>query len=334
VTLRERLAQLFPEASGHRRKRWLAMGRVRLNGRVERDGRAAVGAADAVELGAPAGRATPAAAAGGVRIVYEDDHLVVIDKPPGLLTVATERERERTAYRITRAHLAARRAGPLFIVHRLDRETSGLIVLARSLPAKRDLQAQFAARTVLRTYLAVVHGEVRRDRGTLVSHLVEDGASLRVRSARARRREPPGAPTAREAITHYRVRERRRGTTLLELTLHTGRPRQIRVQLAEMGHPVVGDRPGRAGDARDWRGGRASARAGRLLLHAMRLGFVHPGTGEPVRFECPPPAAFGIPLPSPGFAARPGLRARGGGPRPSATPPTPDPAARPARGTV
>ncbi|HVQ74160.1 MAG TPA: RluA family pseudouridine synthase, partial [Candidatus Binatia bacterium] len=280
MTLRERLVALFPEASGHRRKQWLATGRVRVNGRVARDGRVAVAAADAVELGVAAGRVAPAPLPGGVRIVHEDEDLVVVDKPPGLLTIATERERERTAYRIVRSHVSKRRPGPVFIVHRLDRETSGLIVLARTMRAKRHLQAQFAARSVERVYLAVVRGMVRADRGTLVSQLVED-ESLRVRPA-ADRRGRAAAPGAREAITDYRVRERRRGTTLLELTLGTGRRRQIRVQLSELGHPIVGDSgaPRAAGARPGRRAGPGFARAGRLLLHALRLGFEHPGTGE------------------------------------------------------
>jgi 23S rRNA pseudouridine1911/1915/1917 synthase len=293
VTLRERLAVLFPEASGHRVKRWLATGRVRVNERVVRDGRAPVAAADAVRLGQAAGRAAPASLPGGIRLVYQDDAIVVIDKPPGLLTVATARERLRTAHRIVGDHLApGRRAGmpSVLIVHRLDRDTSGLIVLARTPRAKHHLQSQFAARRPERVYLAVVEGVVEEDRGTLESHLVEDWAR-RVTSAggsRAARR----APAARDAITSVRVVERRRATTLLELTLGTGRRRQIRVQLAAMGHPVAGDRDATRTQPEPAGRGAGGAGRGRLLLHAVRLGFVHPATGEPVRFESPPPPAF------------------------------------------
>ena len=297
MTLRERLALLFPEASGHRVKRWLATGRVRVNGRVVRDGRAPVATADAVRLGEAAGRVTPAALPGGIRLVHEDDAIVVIDKPPGLLTVATARERERTAHRIVRDHLASGpRAPSVFIVHRLDRDTSGLIVLARSARARQQLQTQFAARRVERVYLAVVEGVVRDERGTLESRLAED-RSLRVRTVPA----GPAArrdPAARDAVTHFQVVERRRATTLLEVTLGTGRRRQIRVQLAEMGHPVAGDLDAaRTGDARPGRRPGSARTRRRLLLHAMRLGFVHPGTGEPVRFESPAPPAFGTRAP-------------------------------------
>jgi 23S rRNA pseudouridine1911/1915/1917 synthase len=293
VTLRERLAALFPEASGHRIKRWLASGRVRVNGRMAGDGRISVGAAAAVELGGARGRAAGAVLLGGIRLVHEDDAIVVIDKPAGLLTVATARERERTAHRIVRDLMTSGRPPrALFIVHRLDRDTSGLIVLARSPWAKQHLQAQFAARTAERVYLAVVEGVVRDNQGTLESRLAED-RTLRVRSVRghaAARRDL----AARDAITHFRVVERRRATTLLELTLGTGRRRQIRVQLAEIGHPVAGDREAaRTPGKRAARFAGGAPRRRRLLLHAVRLGFVHPGTGEPVRFESPPPPAFG-----------------------------------------
>ena len=161
----------------------------------------------------------------------------------------------------------------LFIVHRLDRETSGLICFAKSAAAKRALQAQFAARSVRRVYVAVVEGRVPDDEGVLTDRLVED-RSLRVRPTDDRRR-------GREAITRYRVLERRRSSTQLELSLVTGRRGQIRAQLAEAGHPVVGDR--------DYGSRRDPLR--RLCLHATRLGFRHP-RGPAVEFASPAPPAF------------------------------------------
>lgn len=263
MTLLERLGTLFPQASRRRLKQWLAAGRVEVNGRVCRDGRTRVGSAAAVALAARGGATFPRALA----LVHEDDALLVVVKPAGLLTIATERERERTAYRLLWDYLAARRERP-FIVHRLDRETSGLLVFAKSERVKRALQAQFEARTAEREYVALVRGRVRQESGTLESRLAQD-RGLRVRASRA----------GREAITRYRVLGRRRDATLLELRLVTGRRRQIRVQLAGAGHPIVGD-PAPEG------GGRAR----RLHLHATRLGFVHPGTGAPVHFESAPPA--------------------------------------------
>jgi 23S rRNA pseudouridine1911/1915/1917 synthase len=189
--------------------------------------------------------------------------------------VATERERERTAYRLLFDYVAGQagrtpRGMPprLFIVHRLDRETSGLLVFAKSAAVKRRLQAQFAARTVERGYVAVVEGRVRDDAGVLRDHIVTDPTTLRVRTARG----------GREAITEYRVRERRARSTVLELRLRTGRRGQIRIQLAALGHPIVGDRAF----------GATSDPVRRVCLHAAVLGFVDTH-GRARRFTSPAP---------------------------------------------
>ncbi len=268
----DRLQALFPEASRRSLKQWITGSRVRVNGAVVTRGDAEIAAGDRVELAAPA----PAPCPAPLRLVHEDDDILVVDKPSGLLTVATERERERTAYRLLRDWVAGRgaRAARLFIVHRLDRETSGLIVFAKSAAAKQHLQAQFAARTAERVYVALAEGVVRRDEGSLTQHLVEDRA-LRVRIA-----ERGGG---REAITRYRVLERRRAATLLELRLVTGRRAQIRAQLAAAGHPIAGD--GQYGSRTD--------PIGRLALHATRLAFAHPRGGR-ASFESPPPPGFGL----------------------------------------
>jgi 23S rRNA pseudouridine1911/1915/1917 synthase len=235
---------------------------------VVRRGDAVVGGDDRVELGQPA-VAFPAL----LRLVHQDEHLLVVDKPAGLLTIATETERTRTAYRLLRDWVEAQGPGRIFVVHRLDRETSGLLVFARSPAAKEALQAQFQARTARRAYVARVEGVVREPEGELTSRLVED---------RARRVRPvAGGRRGKEAITRYRVLERDREATLLELALVTGRRGQIRAQLAALGHPIVGDRA--YGSRRD--------PLGRVCLHATRLGFVHP-SGREVVFESPPPPGF------------------------------------------
>ena len=207
-------------------------------------------------------------------LVHEDDDLLVVDKPPGLLTVATESERERTAYRMLFDYVAAQRgAARLFVVHRLDRETSGLLVFAKSAAVKRALQAQFEARTVERVYAAVVEGRVHGETGTLRDRVAEDPRTLRVHAVRA---------GGREAITAYRVVERRARSTRLELVLGTGRRGQIRAQLAarrpsDRGRPGHGHRRQRP---------RAPAR-----LHAQRLGFRHP-RAYPVEGLSATPAIF------------------------------------------
>ena len=240
---------------------------MRVNSAVVRRGDVAIAPDDRVTLGPP-----PAAFPRELRLVDEDEDLIVVDKPAGLLTIATERERHRTAYRMLREYVQAQNRGArLFIVHRLDRETSGLLVFARSEPVKRALQAQFEVRAVERVYVAVVEGRVGAAAGTLRARVGEDPRSLRVRTMRQ----------GREAVTRYRVLERRVASTVLELTLETGRRGQIRAQLAAVGHPIVGDRE--FGSRRD--------PIRRLCLHATRLGFVD-GSGRARRYESPAPPAF------------------------------------------
>jgi len=264
----DRLQTLYPEASRRNLKQWLAGSRVRVNGAVVTRGDVEIDVEDRVGLGSPA----PAACPAPLRLVHEDDDILVVDKPSGLLTIATESERERTAYRLLRDWISARgdRPSRLFIVHRLDRETSGLIVFAKSFQAKQHLQTQFADRTAERVYVALAEGVVRQAEGSLVSRLVEDRA-LRVRIAQR--------GGGREAITHYRVLERRRAATLLELRLVTGRRAQIRAQLAAAGHPIAGDS----------QYGAQTDPIRRLALHATRLAFRHLRAGR-VSFESPPPS--------------------------------------------
>jgi 23S rRNA pseudouridine1911/1915/1917 synthase len=268
-TVRDRLRALHRGVSGRTLKQWLEAGRVRVNGTVVRRGDTPVARADRVELGAPPPPPFPAP----LRLVHADEQIFVIDKPPGLLTIADAGERHRTAYRLLRDWVEAQGGRRIFVVHRLDRETSGLLVFARSPGAKEALQKQFHHRTPERIYQARVEGVVRDDEGSLTSRLAED-RSLRVRPTR-------DADRGREAITRYRVLERFQDSTLLELKLVTGRRGQIRAQLADLKHPIMGDRE--YGSRRD--------PFKRVCLHATRLGFMHPD-GHRVTFECRAPAVF------------------------------------------
>jgi 23S rRNA pseudouridine1911/1915/1917 synthase len=329
TTILARLRDEFPDSSNRRLRAWLVAGRVRAAGQIVRDPRTPVAATEPVTLGPP----PPPALAAPLRLVHEDAALLVIEKPPGLLTIGTEHERERTAYRLVWAYLrGARPPRRPFIVHRLDRETSGLLVVAKTPEAKQRLQMQFAAGSAERRYVAIVEGVVAADEGTLRDVLVED-RSLRVRPADPSR-PLPRTGRARVAITRYRVIERWADVTRVSLRLGTGRRHQIRVQLARLGHPVVGDR--RHGARRD--------PLHRLCLHATRLGFRHPETGAAVGFDSAPPATFAeigqrpgrppVPTPAPSPRGpehgRGNVRRRPG--RPGPRPPAPaSPPARPRR---
>src|SRR5262245_48574818 len=271
TSLRECIARLVAGASGRTRKRLIVGGHVRVNGAVGRRGDARLATGDVVEVGA----AAPGSLPSRIRLVHEDEDLIVVDKPAGLLTIATERERERTLY----AHLTARARtrrppGRVFVVHRLDRLASGLLVFATSPDAKAALQAQFAARTVERGYLAVVEGRPAEAAGKVVTRLVEDEPG-RVRATR-----DPGR--GRVAVTHWRVVRAGAHHTLVEVRLETGRRNQIRVHLAGLGHPIAGDAAY----------GSRTDPFGRLALHAHVLGFDHPRTGKRLHFVSPAPRAF------------------------------------------
>lgn len=206
-------------------------------------------------------------------MVHEDDALVVVDKPAGLLSIATARESRRTAYAQVFARLERRspRERP-FVVHRLDREASGLLVLAKTPEVKRALQAQFHDHSAGRSYAAVVHGLVAIEHATLRSYLRENAAHTTYETS-------PGR--GKLAVTHVEVLRRNaaRGRTLVRLELETGRKHQLRAQLAAWGHPIVGD-PRYGGD-----------KTARLALHATRLRFRHPHSGRLVEFDSPLPEA-------------------------------------------
>lgn len=211
-----------------------------------------------------------------VREIYDDEDLVVADKPAGLLTVSTDRERHRTLHRqLFDAEQRRRRDGRIFVVHRLDREASGLLVFAKSEETKRLLQAQFHDRTARRTYHAVVKGSYQPDEERLESYLAQNKA-LYVYITPDRR-------LGKLAVTHVRVLKRAPTATLVEVVLDSGRKHQIRVHLAGQGHPLLGDR--RYGED-------SAGPIGRLALHAVSLEFKHPRSGKRMRFESKLPRRF------------------------------------------
>ena len=215
-------------------------------------------------------------------IVYEDDHLLVLNKPAGVLAVplpADRRDSARSVFDDVKMYLSQRRRGRPRVVHRIDRDTSGLVVFALTALAQEQLKQQFSRRRPERQYLAVVYGHPSPAEGEWRDHIVWDTKALIQKPADARH------PTAKEAISRYRVVERLAGTSLIEVALVTGRQNQIRVQAGLHGHPLVGEqRYVTADDA-----GPAIAFP-RQALHAQRLAFAHPVARRALRFEAPVPA--------------------------------------------
>jgi 23S rRNA pseudouridine1911/1915/1917 synthase len=214
-------------------------------------------------------------------VVYDDEHLVIVEKSAGVLTVPTPRRETNTLVQLLRRHLGRGQRFPpwLEVVHRLDREVSGLVVFAKSAPAADALRAEFAAHRPEREYVALVAGTLPADSGTFASNLITGKNLQRLSTQDDGRGE--------HAVTHYQVERRLAGATLVRVRLETGRRNQIRVHFAEAGHPILGEpryRPEQARHPR-WPGRR-------LALHARLLGFVHPVTRQPLRFESALPAEF------------------------------------------
>ena len=208
-------------------------------------------------------------------ILYEDRDIIVVDKPAGLLTMGSETDRTRTAYFMLTDYVrkgCAKSRNRIFIVHRLDKETSGVIVFAKTIEAKRFLQENWDK--TQKKYFAVVHGECKKDSDTISTYLAENSARV-VYSTH----DP-----ARGKLSHtaYTTLKRTKDFSLLEIVLLTGRKNQIRVHLAGIGHPVVGDT----------KYGRKDTEHKRLSLHAWTLELEHPFSKEKCVFEAPLPAYF------------------------------------------
>lgn len=272
-TLLDVLRRRFPDSSARTLRQMLESDRVLVNGVPERIARRPVAESDRVEVVSRGERPLDPR----LRLLHSDAAVVVVDKAAGLLTVPSEGGREASAETILDAWAGGTPGRPrIFHVHRIDFDTSGVLVFARTTAARDRLQRRFAAHDIERVYVALVHGAPDPPRGTLRSFLAED-RDLRVRQV------PATAPGAREAVTHYATLAAGARFARLELALESGRRHQIRVQLAAAGHPVVGD---------PMYGGGAADPLGRLALHATRLGFVHPTTGVAMTFESPPPRSF------------------------------------------
>ncbi|MCX5780442.1 MAG: RluA family pseudouridine synthase [Firmicutes bacterium] len=211
----------------------------------------------------------------GLKIIYEDGDLIVIDKPAGLLSMASDAEKQYTAYHQLTDYV--RISNPdhrIFIVHRLDRDTSGVMLFAKNEKVKRALQDRWKEVVEDRAYIAVVEGRVKKKTDTIRSWLLETKTGVMYSGSKA--------GDGLEAITHYRLLQASDKYSLLEIRLETGRKNQIRAHMKDIGHSIVGDK----------KYGAITNPLGRLGLHAHILAFRHPATGELLRFETEVPKAF------------------------------------------
>ncbi len=263
-------------------------GRVSVNGQRCLDPalRISVSAVVVVDEWAPKLRNGPLAESA---IVFSDRDVVVVNKPAGMLSVADEPGNKATLADCTRT-LLRRIGGPgvdakLGVVHRLDKDTSGLMVFARTAGAKRKLAQEFRAHDIDRVYHAIAHGAVTATR--VDTYLVMDrGDGIRGSYGHFRRSRGDTPVEAKRSVTQIRPIAALVGATLVECRLETGRQHQIRIHMSELGHPLIGERV----YIRDYEGVKIEAK--RSMLHARELGFTHPGTGRRAWFECEPPADF------------------------------------------
>ena len=206
-------------------------------------------------------------------VLFEDDHIIVVNKPSGLLTIATAKEKEKTLYHIVREYLVSKdKNARVFIVHRLDKDTSGVVVLAKDEKTKNTLQENWNEYVDLREYVAVVHGVPKKSEDTIKQYLKETKTNLVYAS-----RDNDG----KEAITNYKVVSSNEDYSLLSIKIETGRKNQIRVAMATIKHPIVGDKKYGIRDNYD-----------RLYLHANRLRMYYPEIRKSILFETSNPSEF------------------------------------------
>ncbi len=279
ATLHQWLKRRFPEASNRTLKQMVTDGRVAVNGKRARQLGVALADGDEVKVAPRAREQRPAPSLHPLRPIHEDDDVIVVEKPAGVLTSTTPREPRPTAIKIVAEYLHAidRRARP-GLIHRLDKDASGVIVFTKNARAFASLKRQFFRHSVDRRYLAVVHGVPSPRKDRIESALIEraDGTM----------RCAEDGETGERAVTEYEVVKAHGKFALVSVTLETGRKHQIRAHLSQRGHPIAGDR---------WYSKdvpRGAPSPSRLLLAAVHLAFDHPSDGRRVRFESPPPREF------------------------------------------
>ena len=299
--LLEILFELLPQQSRTSVKNMLSKGQIQVNGQSVTAFDHPLKKGDTLTIlpkGVSIARATRLDAReevekAGVKILFEDEHYLVVDKPSGLLTISTPGHKEKTLYALLNAYVKVnarmqrkedlitgkepdRSTAKVWIVHRIDKGTSGVLVFAKSERAKDILQSKWKELVAERRYVAWLEGSLEKDGGAIQSWLVESPKSLKMKSF------PDEVKDGQLAITHYKVLQRTRRYTQVEFELETGRKNQIRVHAADLGHPIAGD---------DKYGAQTSP-IHRLALHAATLVFRHPFTQKMVRCSSPLPESF------------------------------------------
>ena len=207
-------------------------------------------------------------------ILFEDNHIIVVNKPSGLLTISTEKEKEKTLYHIVRDYLISKdKTSRIFIVHRLDKDTSGIVVLAKDEKTKNTLQENWNEYVTLREYVAVVHGTLKKKEDKIIQNLKETKTNLVYVT-----KDKDG----KESITNYKVIKETNNYSMLSINIETGRKNQIRVAFASLKHPIVGDK--KYGEVKD--------KETRLYLHANRLKMYYPEIKKDILFETSTPNEF------------------------------------------
>jgi tRNA pseudouridine32 synthase/23S rRNA pseudouridine746 synthase/23S rRNA pseudouridine1911/1915/1917 synthase len=268
MKLIDALALTHRDVSKTKLRKWLEFGRICVNGSVCKIGSQEVSERDSITL-----ETKKISLPLDLEILYQDSDVIVVFKPKGLLSVATETSLFENVHTILKDALSPSRVFP---VHRLDKETSGVLVFALNEKARDHLKDQFFKHTIEREYIAIVEGVMKEDKGTFTSYLYDD-KNYHVHAS-------PTPNGGKHAITHYEVLARSKNFTKLKIKLETGRKNQIRVQCAEKGHPVAGD----------LKYGAKTEHLGGLALHAELLAFTHPTSQKRKSFRVPPSRAIDL----------------------------------------
>lgn len=211
-----------------------------------------------------------------LKVIYEDEYLIAINKPAGLLSVATDKEDRKTAYRMVADYARLKdKHNHIYVVHRIDKETSGVLLFSKTNKIREELQDDWNNNVKLRGYIAIVEGKMKPEYGTIKTYLKETSTHVMYST--------PNKKLGQEAITHYRTIKSNGNYSMLEVNIDTGRKNQIRVHMSESGHPIIGD---------DKYGEKPADPIKRLGLHANCLEFIHPITKKLIKLKAPIPISF------------------------------------------